>query len=405
MKKILCVVLVIVLLAGVSASLFACKSTPRGEILKLYMPGEYIDEDIFEIFEAWYKEQTGKNVKVVLDEFDAVENIQLAVEGSKADYDLLCPSDYMVEYLIKKGLVIPFDQEIVGSIDNATFKSDYVELIKLYDPELKYAVPYMYGTLGIVYDKSKTGKEITSWNSLFGNEYPGKCSVKDSIRDAYAAACLYNAGASLRGLTGAAQKAAVQAVFEDTSAETVGKAKNTLLAIKNVEGNVWDIDDIKYEMGANASSVAVALMWSCDAGYVMNDYEDLDGKVHSGNRNLWYVVPEEGGNVYIDNMVINKYAKNVDAANYFLKFLCRNDIAKKNSEWAGAVSIVSAVYDELYEEYTEDEDGMFENTPEGWKEMFLETMFPSSETLNRCGVMKDLGDGKTRVTTMWSQIQ
>ncbi|MCR4726956.1 MAG: extracellular solute-binding protein [Clostridia bacterium] len=405
MKKILCVLLVIVLLGALSASLFACKSTPRDEILKLYFPGEYIDEDIFPIFESWYKEQTGKNVKVVLDEFDAVENIQLAVEGSKADYDILCPSDYMVEYLIKKQLVLPFDQEIVGAVSSATFKSDYVELMKLYDPNLQYAIPYMYGTLGIVYDKSKTNKEITSWDALFGREFSGHISVKDSIRDAYAAACLYNARTTLSGLSGAEQKAAVQAVFEDTTAETVNKAKNTLLGVKRVEGNVWDVDDIKYEMGANKSNVAVALMWSCDAGYVMNDYEDLDGKMHAGNRNLWYVVPEEGGNVYIDNLVINKYAKNAEAANYFLKFLCRADIAKTNSEWAGAVSIVAAVFDELYEEYTADEDGMFEGAPTGWKEMFLETMFPSSATLNRCGVMKDLGDGKTRVSTMWSQIQ
>ena len=405
MKRIVCLLLAIALLGAASASLFACNNTPRSEILKLYMPGEYIDEDIFETFESWYKEQTGKKVTVKIETFEAVENIQLAVEGSKSDYDLLCPSDYMVEYLIKKGLVLPFDQEIVGTINDTTFKGEYVELAKTYDPTLSYAVPYMYGTLGIVYDKSKTQKAITSWDSLFGTEFAGKCSIKDSMRDAYAAACLYNAKNTLSGLTGEAQKRAVQAVFEDTTAATVANAKTTLLSIKSTKGNVWDVDNVKFEMAANKSNVAVALMWSCDAGYVMNDYEDMDGKEHAGNRNLWYVVPDEGGNVYIDNFVINKYAKNVDAANYFLKFLCRKDIAIQNSEWAGAISCVKDAYEELYDNYVEDEDGMFENTPAGWKDMFLETMFPSVETLNRCGMMKDLGDGKTRVTTMWSQIQ
>ena len=198
-------------------------------------------------------------------------------------------------------------------------------------------------------------------------------------------------------------KAAVQAVFEDTSAATVQSAENTLKAAK--VGAKWDVDNVKFEMASGNSNVAVALMWSCDAGYVMNDYEDEDGNECAGNRNLWYVVPEEGGNVYIDAFVINKYAVNEKAANYFLKFLCRKDIAVKNSVEAGAISPVAAAYDELYEGYVEDADGMFDGTPEGWKEMFLETMFPSAETLNRCGVMKDFGSGKSAVTEMWANVQ
>ncbi len=403
MKKIVSVLLVVVLLMALSVSLFACKTTPRDQILKLYMPGEYIDESIFEVFEKWYEEETGKKVKVEIETFDAVEQIQLAVEGSKADYDLLCPSDYMVEYLIQKNLVIPYDEDIVGKVNGETYKEEYVELAKTYDPELKYAIPYMYGTLGIVYDKSKTNKEITSWNALFGSEFEGHRSIKDSMRDAYAAACLYVKGAELKDLTGEAQKQAVQAVFEDTSDATVQSAKNALIAVKR-GGAEWDVDNVKFEMAAGSSNVSVALMWSCDAGYVMNDYEDADGDEHEGNRNLWYVVPEEGGNVYIDNFVINKYAKNTDAANYFLKFLSRKDIAIQNSEWAGAISIVKDAYEELYEGYYSD-DEMFEGTEEGWKEMFLETMFPSEGTLNRCGVMKDFGAGKSAVTKMWSQVQ
>ena len=222
MKKIVSIILVIALIAALAATFFAC--TPREEKLKLYMPGEYIDEDIFKEFEAWYKEQTGKKVKVELKTFNAVEDIQLAVEGSKADYDLLCPSDYMVEYLVKKNLVQKFDQSIVGKVDAETFKSEYVELAKLYDPTLEYAIPYMYGTLGLVYDYSKTGKKLTSWSSLFTNEYAGHRSVKKSMRDAYAAACLYNAGSTLTALSGQAKKQAVQNVFEDTSASTIAAA-------------------------------------------------------------------------------------------------------------------------------------------------------------------------------------
>lgn len=403
MKKIICAVLSLALVFGLSTSLVGCSSTPREEVLKLYIPGEYMDEDIFETFEEWYKEQTGKNVKVELSPFEVVEDVQREVESAKADYDLLCPSDYMVEYLIGKGLVQKVDTSIINVKEDGLFKTEYLETSKQFDPTLEYSVPYMYGTLGLVYDITKTGKKITSWEALFGNEFSGKRSVKDSVRDAYVAACIYNARAELTGLTGTEQKNKIQSIFEDTSAATVKAAGDTLKSIKS--GSVWDIDSIKFKMAANQSNVAVALMWSCDAGYVMNDYEDDQGNEQSGNRNLWYVVPEEGGNVYIDAFVINKYAVNIEAANYFLKFLCTTEIAVKNSEYAGCISPVAAAYDELYEGYMTDEDGMFEGVSEEWKEMFMETMFPSAETLNRCGVMKDFGDGQAAVSEMWSNIK
>ncbi len=400
MKRIVSIVLILAIMLTVASALIAC--TPRDEILKLYMPGEYIDEEIFEEFEAWYEKETGKKVTVEIETFDAVENVQLAVEGSKADYDLLCPSDYMVEYLIKNGLVQKVDKSIIDVSAPGLFKSQYIKTTEMFDPTLEYAVPYMYGTLGIVYDITKTGREITSWEALFGNEFKSKRSVKDSMRDSYAAACLYNARNEVINLSGDAKKAKVQEIFERTDASTVEAAKNALLSVK--KSAEWDVDNVKFEMAANKSNVAVALMWSCDAGYVMNDYEDADGEEHTGNRNLWYVVPEEGGNVYIDAFVISKYAENVTAANYFLKFLCEKDTAIANSEYAGAISPVAAAYDELYEAYKTD-DEMFEGTSDGWKEMFLDMMFPSKETLDKCGIMKDLGEGKTAVSNMWSSIQ
>ena len=402
MKKFLCVLLSAVLTSA-TFSLVGC-GTPREQLLKLYMPGEYIDETIFADFETWYEKETGDKIKVQIETFEAVENIQQAVEGSKADYDLVCPSDYMVEYLIKKQLLQKIDASVIDVKAEGLFKQEYLDSAKEYDPQLEYSVPYMYGTLGLVYDFSKTGKQIDSWEALFGNEFAGKRSVKDSMRDAYAAACIYNAKETLAGLTGEQQKSAIQAVFEDTSDATVKNAENVLKAVVN-GGADWDVDNVKFEMAAGTSKVAVALMWSCDAGYVMNTYEDADGEEHEGNRNLWYVVPEEGGNIYIDNFVISVYAKNVKAANYFLKFLCTTEVAVKNSEYAGCVSPVAEAYDELYESYVEDEDGMFADTPEGWKEMFIETMFPSAETLNRCGVMKDFGSGLTKVVNMWGNVQ
>lgn len=403
MKKILRVVLFVVLFATMAVTLAACKTTPREEVLKIYLPGNYIDEDYMkEAFPAWYKEQTGKNVELEFITFEAVENIQTNVETGKADYDILCPSDYMVEYLLSKDLLQKVDKNVIDISEEGLFRTEYVNTTKEFDPTLEYAVPYMYGTLGLVYDYSKTNEHITSWEALFGDKYAGKRSVKKSIHDAYAAACLYAERNNLIPLTSEQKKAAVQAVFENTTDEMIAKAKNVLNSVKS--SAVWDVDTIKFQMATNQSDVAVALMWSCDAGYVMNDYEDDDGNEFEGNRNLWYVVPEEGGNVYIDAFVISKYAVNVNAANWFLKFVSQKDVAIVNSEWAGAISPVAAAYDDLLTYYTEDEDGMFENVSEEWKAMFIETMFPSAETLNRCGVMKDFGARKSAVNTMWGNI-
>ena len=405
MKKFICILLCVVMAFALPTSLVGC-GTPREETLKIYMPGDYIDKEIFEEFEAWYKEETGKNVKVELEVFAAVEDIQRDVEDAKTDYDLLCPSDYMVEYLIKKNLLKKIDKAIIDVEEEGLFKEEYLETAKEYDPTLEYSVPYMYGTLGLVYDLSKTNKKIDSWEALFGSEFAGRRSIKKSVRDAYAAACIYNArndADSVLSLTGAAQKQKIQSIFEDTTDATIANAKQTLKALKDDKSTKWDTDDVKFDMAADSSNIAVALMWSCDAGYVMNDYEDKDGVERSGNRNLWYVVPKEGGNVYIDNFVISTYAVNVEAANYFLKFLCDKEIAVANSEYAGCISPVADAYDELYERYMED-DELFAKTSTGWKEMFMETMFPSEETLNRCGIMKDFGDRKTAVGRMWSSI-
>jgi spermidine/putrescine transport system substrate-binding protein len=399
MKRIISIVLCIALLASVAAVFVGCKEVPREDKLLLYMPGQYIDEDIFEDFEKGYKEKTGKKIVVEVVTFSTVEDVQKKVESGKADYDLLCPSDYMVEYLIKKGLVEKVNVDVKSII-----RDDYLKATKQFDPTLEYAVPYMYGTLGLMYDYRETKKHITSWEDYFGDSYKGNGtrSLKLSPRDAYAAACLYNARNKTKGLEGDAMKQAIQAVFEDASAETIAAAKTTLKSVIS-GGAAWDEDLVKYEMAQDNSDVKVALMWSCDAGYVMKDYEDDDGYEFKGNTNLWYVVPEEGGNVYIDAFVINKYAVNKDAAQEFLAYLCRKEIAVANSEYAGAVSPVKEAYDEMLESF--DEEVAKINASAEWKAMYKETMFPSAKTLNRCGVMKDFGDRNSAVTEMFSSLR
>ncbi len=380
-------------------SLAACSKDNRAEQLKMYVPGEYIDSEIFAEFEDWYKEQTGKTVKVVTPStFDAVEEIMTAVEKDHADYDLLLPSDYAVEQLIRKDLLVKIDAERVNV--NEVFRSEYVERAKISDPTLEYSVPYMYGTFGLMYDYSKTGKHIDSWEALYGSEYAGKSANKDSLREAVTSAAIWNNASELTKDKPYDNKK-IQSLY-DRLPDTYTAAIATLNSTK--KNYLWGGESMKFDMASGNTKVQVALMWSCDAGYIMNDYEDDNGNEHQGNRNLWYVVPKEGGNIYLDNFVISKYGKNQEAAQYFLEFICQKDIAIKNSEYAGAISPVKAAYDQLYAEYYADES-IGEGAAEGWREMYLDMMFPSEETLARCGTMRDFGDKDGTISEAWSNAR
>ena len=401
MKKLIALIMSIVMVFPL-CMLSACGGN-RAQQLKMYIPGEYIDEEIFDEFEAWYKEKTGKTVEVVTPTtFDTVEEILTAVERDKADYDLLLPSDYAVEQLIKKGLVQKIDTERVNISE--IMKPEYVERARISDPTLEYSVPYMYGTFGIMYDYSRTGKHIDSWSAIFTDEYSGKSANKDSLREALTSAAIWNNRESL--LDGEYDNAKLQAIYEDMSEEAVDAAVNTLRESK--KNFLWGGESLKFDMAASKTDVQVALMWSCDAGYIMNDYEDDDGNEHTGNRNIWYVVPKEGGNIYLDCFVISKYAKNAEAANYFLEFLCTKEIALRNSYYAGAISPVAEAYDALYEEYSSDEtlgEGAAAGEEAAWREMYLDMMFPSAETLERCGTMRDYGDRDADISVQWANVR
>lgn len=398
MKKLISLMLAVVMTVPM-LSFAACSKGNREEQLKMYVPGEYIDSEIFEGFEQWYKEKTGKTVKVVAPStFDAVEEIMTAVEKDHADYDLLLPSDYAVEQLIKKDLLVKVDKQRVNVAE--VFRSEYVERAKISDPTLEYSVPYMYGTFGLMYDYSKTGKHLDSWEALYGNEFAGKSANKDSLREAITSAAIWNNASELTKDNSYDSKK-IQSLY-DRLPDTYTSAISTLGATK--KNYLWGGESMKFDMASGNTKVQVALMWSCDAGYIMNDYEDDNGNEHHGNRNLWYVVPKEGGNIYLDNFVISKYGKNQEAAQYFLEYICQKDIAIQNSEYAGAISPVKAAYDQLYADYTADE-GIGEGAAEGWREMYLDMMFPSEETLARCGTMRDFGDSDGAISEAWSNVR
>ncbi len=386
---------------------FAACGGERSELLKVYVPGEYVDPDIYEEFPDWYRARTGKNITVQEITFETNEELFVKIEKSKADYDLVCPSDYMAEQLIASGLA----RKLSGNLNvKSLVKEEYVEVVSQYDPTFEYTVPYMYGTFGILYDYSKTGEHIDSWSALFdpGAPHKGKWMQKKSVREAYTSACIYAARDELSKLSNnfteytPEYKARVQAIFQDETEESIAAAK-AVLGQQKKRLLKYEVDDGKFGLANGSLDGVGGLNWSCDAGYVMADYEDDDGKEASGNKNLWYVVPKEGGNVYMDTFMITRYAANPSAANLFLEYLCTQDVAMRNSYYAGAVSPIAEAYDALLEEYSEDEE-FFEGTEPGWKEMYLDMMFPSPETLARCGVMKMYKQNSSKINLMFADI-
>ena len=228
------------LLAGVLACsvLTFTGCAKREEQLKLLVPGEYLDGELLDEFEDWYKEKTGKTVKVVEpDTFDVVEDILTKVEKDKADYDLLCPSDDAVERLIARGLLQEIDTDILDV--TKVIKPEYLELARISDPDLKYSVPYMYGTFGIMYDYSKTGEHIDSWDAIFTDRYTGKSANKDSLREAFTSAAIYNNREELGRLSenftdyNAVYHEKLQSIYEDTSEAAIDAAADTLIEMRN----------------------------------------------------------------------------------------------------------------------------------------------------------------------------
>lgn len=403
MKRLFCIVITVAL-AICGTCLFAGCSN-RSEQLKLFSQGEYMDEAIFAEFEEWYKQETGETVKVTMNDFDSNEDMYTLIDMDHADYDLICPSDYMIEKMIKNGLCRPVDKEILDISQNGLIKEEYLDATKVFDSELKYSVPYMFGTFGIMYNRENIDKDVTSWSEIFTENRDKTVFLKASARDTYHAASLFLKRGEITSLTGEAKKQAVQNVFGDTSDGNINAVKNMLNAWKG-SGKLWDNENGKFDMAQNKADIG--LFWSCDAGYVMNDYEDDGGSLKQGNKDLWYVIPQEGGNVYLDSFVISKYAKNTKAANYFLKFLCTKAVAKANSIYCGSISPVASAYDELKAEYESmnltDDDSIFKGTSQEWKDMYIDMMFPSEDVLSRCGQMRDYGSAESKVVQMIADV-
>ena len=293
MKKRLCSLLV--LSAVLSLTLMGCggSSGENGEVV-VYNWGEYIDPETIDMFE----EETG--IKVVYDEFETNEMMYPKVEAGATSYDVICPSDYMIQKMIDNDLLAEINFDHIPNIKN--IGEQYMEQARGFDPENKYAVPYCFGTVGILYNKTMVSEPIDSWSVLWEEQYADNILMQDSVRDAFMVALKLN-GSSMNTL----DEAELQA------------AKELLIRQKPLV-QAYVIDQVRDKMIGNEAAIGV--IYSGEAIYTQRENPDLE-----------YVIPKEGTNVWIDAWVITKDAPNKENAEKFIDFMCREDIALMNFEY------------------------------------------------------------------------
>ncbi len=333
-------------------SIAGCGGSSAGENgeVNVYNWGEYIDEDVIGIFE----EETG--IKVNYKTFDTNEDMYPIIANGAADWDVVCPSEYMIQKMLDNDLLLEIDTNNIPNASN--IDPIFMDTVKEFDPDASHSVPYMWGTVGILYNKTMVDEPITSWNCLWDEKYADSIVMMNNPRDVFAPA-LISRGYSLNSTNETELQEAAEVLMEQKP-----------LVLKYTTDEVRDM-----MIGEKA---AIGVIYSGEATICKDE-----------NENLQYVVPEEGSNVWLDCWVIPTTCKNKENAEKWIDFLCRPDIALKNFEYiyysspnAGAIDLI------------EDEE-ILNN----------EALFPDTDVLSRCETFHYLGEeAEETYNELWKQV-
>lgn len=283
----------------------------NGEKLVVYNWGEYIDPEVLTMFE----EETG--IDIVYEEFETNEILYPKISSGAIAYDVICPSDYMIQRMIENDLLSEINFDNIPNLKN--IGKQYLERSRQFDPENKYSVPYCWGTVGILYNKMMVDEPVDSWSILWDPKYKDNILMQDSVRDAFGVTLKY-LGYSLNSI----------------DLDELTEAKNLLIEQKPLV-QAYVIDQVRDKMIGNEAALGV--IYSGEAIYTQKE-----------NPNLEYVIPKEGSNIWIDSWVIPKNTEHKENAEKFINFLCRPDIALMNFEY-----ITYSMPNEAARELIEDE--------------------------------------------------
>lgn len=331
--------------------IFGCGKTYENGEVYVYNWGEYIDPETIDMFEEEY------SIKVIYDEYETNEMMYPKVEAGAVNYDVVCPSDYMIKKMIDNDLLAELDW---NNIPNSTnIGQQYYDTSKEFDPENKYSVPYCWGTVGILYNTDKVDEPITKWAQLWDPKYKNEILMQNSVRDAFMVA-LKLKGYSMNTLDENELREAADALIEQKPL---------------VQGYV--VDQVRDKMIGNEAAIGV--IYSGEAIYTQRE-----------NDKLVYVIPEEGTNVWIDSWCILKNAQNKENAEKFINFMCKPEIALMNFDF-----ITYSTPNDAARALIEDDD--IRNS---------EIAFPDLSIYNNLETFSYLGeDGDELYNSLWKEVK
>ena len=299
------------------------KSASSGT-LTIYNWGDYIDPELLTAFE----EESG--LQIVYETFDSNEAMYTKINQGGTSYDIAIPSEYMIERMIEEEMLNPLDYSKIEGVDHLV--PEFMDLP--FDPGNKYSIPYFWGTLGIIYNEKMIEEDaITAWEDLWNPEYRESLLLIDGARE-IVGFTLQNLGYSLNS----------------TNENELAKVEEKLTSLApNVKAIV--ADEIKMYMIQEEAPIAVT--FSGEAADMMWE-----------NENLHYVLPEEGSNLWFDNLVIPKTAQNIDGAHAFISFMLRPENAALNAEYIGYSSPNQTAIEKYIDEEVISDEQFYPNLDE-----------------------------------------
>ena len=374
----------------------------RAHTLKVYNWADYIDMDhVLNTFPAWYKAQTGEDVEIIYQTFDINESMLTQIEVGKEDYDVICPSEYIIERMLREGLLLPINKDFGETPDYTVNVAPFaVDKFQQMAPDTSvrvsdYAVGYMWGTTGVLYNPAHVSEaDVRSWDFILNPKFKNHIFMKDAFRDIYSVVVLYAYRDEI-----ARGEVSREELVATLTPERIQRVEDILLQAKeNIAG--WEVDFGKEEMTKGNAWMNVS--WSGDAQWAIDEASEVGVE-------LAYLVPEEGSNVWFDGWCIPKYAKNTKAASYFINYMCMPENAIYNMEEIGYVSVIAAP--EILE-WADDEENISETADltyffgEGAEAVHANQVFyPDRRVIDHCALMHDCGAETEAMLSMWNRVK
>jgi len=432
-KKLVSALAALLLLAGCNSG-----GSNSDLTLRVYNWGGYIYEQenpedvpsVINQFETWYEATYGQSVTVEYSTYDVNETAYSQVAKLGRQFDLVAPSEYMIQKMMKEDLLEKYDHEPDGSYTYLPYYNEFASpyLKQVFEdlqvegePVSDYAAGYMWGTVGIIYDPAiVTPTDATSWRVLYDQQYYKKATIKNSMRETYMVGVIdvYHDEIMtarqdyLDSVTTAAEYNAILAnIINRSDPDTLVLVEESLRALKaNSYG--LEVDSGKNDIASG--KIGMQMSWSGDAVYSMDLVEE------ESSKELEYVVPEEGGNIWFDAWVMPKGAQ-TRLAQEFVNFVSNPEIAILNMDYIGYTSFIAGqdVLDRVHDmadptgTFDLDLSYFFAGTVDGAADMVvttvenrqLQTQYPDQETITRCIVMRDFGDSNEAVVELWARIK